>query len=338
MTVFAGELPSEAYFPRSDEGLHRPGQDGYWQESVALAWGDLDKGVGGFMRIGHTPNINGGEMTLWVHTYTPDWVYGDSRDFPKQLDDFAFDRLKVGDVASYDFDGQDTVWHYDQGEVTFELRSQPFHLPISLWPRVGSSYGRDIGNAHFEVANRVVGTLTVKGNTYEVDGFGHRDHSWGVRYWWKRKSHRWVNGVFGPDLSFCMLTYHGESEKIGRFGYVFRDGEVHHSTDIDILVHMEPDGATHRGGVARITLATGDTLEFTAEPLGKGFYAYRSGSALFESCCRISYEGRAGFGDFEISENARGGHNRPTSLVNAVESGLFPVDGNGDTRPTRRDA
>lgn len=326
MSIFVGEQPEKVFFPVKDEGLHTPGDDQYWQESVAMAWGDMDAGVGGFIRFGHSPNLNGGEMSLWSHVYTPDCVYGVSRDYPKQPGDWDPAGVKAGGVASYHFDGANTIWTHDNDEVAFTLKSEPFHLPVGLWPSEGSNYGKDIGNAHFEVGNKVTGTVTVKGKTYEINGFGHRDHSWGVRHWWKRKSHRWINGVFGPDLSFCLLTYHGEPEQIGRFGYVIRDGVVHHSTEIDILTYMEPDGATHRGGVARITLDDGEVLEFTAEPLSKGFYAYRRESAILESSCRITYKDRVGFGDFEISENCRSGRERPTSLVNAINGdGLFPV-------------
>lgn len=65
---------------------------------------------------------------------------------------------------------------------------------------------------HFEQTMRTKGTLTLRGKTYEVDGFNVRDRSWGEA----RKEElvasppiAWLTGVFGEDLSFnCTLTDH----------------------------------------------------------------------------------------------------------------------------------
>lgn len=310
-----------ATYPLSDLALHPPGPDELWQESVVLTWGDLQSDTGGFVRIGRVPNLNGGEMTLWSYAYTPDHIYGTSLDFPMKEGDCGARRMSAGDIASYDFDGVETRWRQDDGKVFFNLITEAFHGPLPLW-RPGDGA---LTHPHFEASGRLIGELSIAGKSFTVDGLYHRDQSWGNRNWLNRKTHRWFNGVFGPDLSFCLLTFHGQSNEIMRIGYVVRDGVVHYSSKVEVIPFMEADGATHRGGFAEIVLDSGERLEFRATPICKGFYAYRSGSAIFESPCRVEHGGRVGFGDFEISENARAGRSEFGVLVNSIPSdGIFP--------------
>jgi len=64
-----------ANYSFDDEAMHAPGEEQNWQESVAMWWFDVDTRMGGFMRIGHEPRMDGGNMTLWSFLQTPDWLY-----------------------------------------------------------------------------------------------------------------------------------------------------------------------------------------------------------------------------------------------------------------------
>ncbi|UZW56388.1 hypothetical protein NUH86_06325 [Sphingobium sp. JS3065] len=316
-------------FPALDEGTHAAAPDSHWQESFLLLWGDLKNDCGGLLRIGHSPNLNGGEMTVWAHAYTPNWIYTSDRDYPKEEQDWGPSGQSAGGVGSYEFDGAETVWRYDEEDISFTFRTESFHSPVSLW----RSQEGNLAYPHSEAACRVTGELTLRGEKHVIDGVGLRDHSWGVRDWTKGKVHRWFNAVFGPDLSMCLLTMHSRGEPIRRLGYVIRDGVVHYSTDVDILVYMEPDGSTHRGGAGRIKLEDGEVLEFTAEPITKGMYVSRHGRYLFESLCRVSHQGREGVGDFEITENCHVGAEEPTDLVNGlIQNGIHPRHERAATR------
>ena len=54
--------------PVEDEWPHPPGDEWDWQESVVLCFQDLHHRVGGFIRIGHHPNRNTGNLTFGVVT------------------------------------------------------------------------------------------------------------------------------------------------------------------------------------------------------------------------------------------------------------------------------
>ncbi|UZW56379.1 hypothetical protein NUH86_06280 [Sphingobium sp. JS3065] len=316
MLTFEDGADVPTFLPR-DEGTHAPGDDRYWQESCLMLWGDLSSDCGGLLRVGHTPNLNGGEMTVWAYAFTPGWVYADDFDMPQGIDDRTTSGLSAGTAASYDFDGHNTIWRHAGKEVEFELVAHDYYPPISLW----RTEEGNLAFPHSEAACRITGQLRIRDEVSAIDGMGLRDHSWGVRHWGKGKVHRWFNAVFGPDLSMCLLTMlTTDTREIRRLGYVVRDGVVHYSSEVDIIVHMEPDGATHRGGIGRIRLDNGEVLEFMAEPVAQGAYMSRHDRYLFQSLCRVRHKDRTGFGDFEITENAHAGVQPPSALVNGIIS------------------
>ena len=58
-------------YPPEDEGAHAHGTAPNWQQSVVLVWWDLKQSIGGYLRIGHEPNHNGGEAVIWTNFITP---------------------------------------------------------------------------------------------------------------------------------------------------------------------------------------------------------------------------------------------------------------------------
>ncbi len=95
-----------------------------------------------------------------------------------------------------------------------------------------------------EQGGRVTGMLTVDGQDYSYDTFGHRDHSWGVRDWGGPTHWKWWN-VMAPDISIHFM----ELQAFGRtsvHGYVHRDGVTAlitgHDADFDLdgqLMHTD---------------------------------------------------------------------------------------------------
>lgn len=60
------------------------------------------------------------------------------------------------------------------------------------------------GAKHYEQSMTVRGSITVDGFKYEVDGSGHRDHSWGRRDWAPSERWRWITGQIG-DVAFSAM-------------------------------------------------------------------------------------------------------------------------------------
>jgi hypothetical protein len=66
-------------------------------------------------------------------------------------------------------------------------------------------------DGHIDEVGRVTGTLTIGARTWEIDGRGSKDHSWGVRDWGKPRGWRWVDMLFpeGPELTVWRATFDG---------------------------------------------------------------------------------------------------------------------------------
>jgi hypothetical protein len=309
-----------------DEALHVPGPEENWQESVAMWWFDADAQIGGFMRIGHEPRLDGGNMTLWAFLQTPDWLYVRNEQFPLGVADVKENGLGVGGLGTYSYDGSATHWRVRDAEASFELRLLPLHQPIGLWPTVSADYARNIGGRHFEVADWMDGSISIKGVTRHIKGYAYRDHSWGPRNWFNLRVHRWTNGIFGDDFGFGFSNYMVDQPEINRRGYVRRGTVVHYTREVDILPLMETDGATHRGGFVRARLDDGERFEFTLEPFGRGNMAVKRDNYCYDSPCSVRYGDRTGVGMLEVSENPRSGTRKFDTLVNAyLGNGIFPA-------------
>src|SRR3546814_13086182 len=121
------------------------------------------------------------------------------------------------------------------------------------------SLSRSFAANHFEAAGEVKGEARIGGKRIAIDGLCYRDHSWGVRDWSAALlTHRWFTGTFGPALSFGLTTWHDADGIMSSFGFVVREGVVTYTQDIDVVVYMEADGITHRGGPITLTLSDGD--------------------------------------------------------------------------------
>ena len=70
-----------------DEAAHTPGPQPHWQESVVLIWWDARRGVGGYHRIGHEPNHDGGHAVLWHNLFTPQGVHRRNHVLPLRPED-----------------------------------------------------------------------------------------------------------------------------------------------------------------------------------------------------------------------------------------------------------
>ena len=309
--------------PDTDESPHLPDSHELWQESSAVAWLDADTGAGGYIRIGHEPNWQGGEWALGFGVVTREGLRYRCNESGKLTD---ADRLAHGLAArdgrfAIDFDEGALQIRADDDDCRLELQAEDFY-PRTDFFGLAAGPVRDVANSHFESSGSVGGTVQIGGRSYDIDGLFHRDRSWGVRHWDTILSHRWAVGTMGPDMSFGALTWHAVDGSLRRFGYIVRDGEAEAAEDVDVVLAMEPDGVTFRGGTATWTLASGDTMKLDCQPMD-AIVTERNGVAWVDGLCEIEHEGRRGFCCLEGSNNPRGG-SAPlrTAVAAALEQGL----------------
>ncbi len=89
------------------------------------------------------------------------------------------------------------VRHRRRCDLTYAGVSTPFGgEPEESHERPGEEFAK----GHYEQLVRATGTITVGEDTWTVDGFGLRDHSWGPRSWQAPWYYRWLTVNFGDGI------------------------------------------------------------------------------------------------------------------------------------------
>jgi hypothetical protein len=268
----------------SDEYMHPLEEASNFNESMYFNLVDGARGVGGFFRLGNRANEGRAEMTTCV--YLPDGRVAFMFDRPAIEGNDAFDaggmRFEVVEpfrelTASYE--GQvvllddplamadprtafrENPWTECRAELTFRGISpvyggEPVNDDGSPIPESGEGFAR----GHYEQHTAGTGTITVGDDTWNVDGLGLRDHSWGPRHWQSPWWYRWLTANLGPDFGFVVTIVAGRDGSRRMGGMVLRDGAYEHVTDAAIETVWVGDDLYHQG-----IRATATTSERTYE-------------------------------------------------------------------------
>ncbi len=314
-------------FPPSDELPHPVGEHPLWQESVFLVWGDVKQGIYGFHRIGQECNANNGQgmVTSWNGIATREGVrFGRYLFEPMRPEDRHEGGFRATSLVSMAYDGT-TRWHLDDPACTLDLVSTDYTPRFDLF-KDGGTVVEDFAKGHIEVGGDIKGSVRLGTAEYAIDGMAYRDHSWGKRDRSTMLSHRWIAGTIGPELTFNATAWHGTDGSLQTYGIVCRHGEIAYATKVDIVVFMEIDALTHRGGILSMTLESGEIIELHPK-LVDGFLTKHHNTGVVDALCEVEWNGRMGFCDFEISTNPRAGTGPIAGLVRATrEQGLSRRD------------
>lgn len=315
----------ESHFVRQ-----QPGGERLWQDSAWLHWWDLAGKVGGVHRIGHEYNIEGGpKVALWVNLVTPKGAY--KRVVYQPLREA--DKLPKGwgggdDTCRFEYIDGLHVWTIDDREagISAELRFKDFHESFRGFPSGGRTF-EDVTAHHLDVGGSVTGTINMKGSAFRVDGMGVRDHGWGHRDLGTMRSHRYVAGVFGPDLVLnAWAIHHAVSGGIEAFGWAVKGETVVFAKDVDIVAYTEIDSTSTRGGHAAFTLADGEVMEMELTAVAPGLMNYFHNMPNLNTLCRATLNGREGSGMLESSMNYHQGQRAPDKLQRGlVANGFYPA-------------
>ncbi len=315
-------------FPAEDELPHEVGDHPFWQESVFLTWGDHERGIYGFHRIGQEVNANDGRglVTAWngistrAGTRYRRYLLADMEKSDRHASGFNATK-----AFGFEHDGNLARWRIDDPDCTLELTTTDFTPRFDLY-RDGGTVVNDFAAGHIEMGGTIAGTVRLGDTVHEVDGLAYRDHSWGKRDRSTMLSHRWIAGTVGPELTFNATSWHGTDGSLRTYGIVCRNGRISYASDVDIVVFMEIDALSHRGGVLTMRLDDGDLIRIQAH-LVEGFMTKHHNTGCIDAVCEVEWEGRRGFCDFEVSTNPRAGTGPIAGLVRAtMQDGLSTRD------------
>ena len=214
----------------SDDGLHVPDKDRRWRESFYFSFFDERHGIGGFTSIGRRPESGhvGSINVLWGPDRTtlvaaelgdsvghalPYEVLGLTYDSAAQFGDWSLRFAgPMNDGGSQVLCEESAIGsalgNADAVPVTFDLTFRP-STPAYIY--TDNDAWKDLFTGHIDEIGTVTGTITIDGQTIEIDGHGGKDHSWGVRDWYKPQGWRWVDLVSadGPEFAMWRATFDG---------------------------------------------------------------------------------------------------------------------------------
>ncbi|MGF7150228.1 hypothetical protein FHS96_003886 [Sphingomonas zeicaulis] len=301
-------------FTAADDCPHDPGAEASWQESALFVWHDREAGVGGFWRLGQEPVVQALNSCFALFTDDGTRFRSNVTGVPMAASDRGDRHMGWGNALRVELDSLQIA--ADFADCTATLRFEDFHPRYDYMALVKGPPMPDGTAHHFEVAGRMTGTVRLGDREIVVDALGYRDRSWGPRSWGSLRSTRWWPSVFGPDLSAHVLAVVTEGGQYLKFGYILRDGVPLAIVDSEILVTMESDALSPRGGTAHILLETGETLEIGCDR-ADGVAMHVRGYTAVE-CIGIARLGdRIGMSNLEVSTNATGGNRPPVLAIGA---------------------
>ncbi|MGH2761312.1 MAG: DUF7065 domain-containing protein [Thermoleophilaceae bacterium] len=224
-------MKQQAIDPRHDL-VHTPdpGRE-RWRESYYFSFYDFRLGLGGYSSIGYRPSkgYSGSVNLLWgpdratlvasergsrtahdddhevagmtyrAHEPFGNWSWG----FAGQLND-------GGSAVDCDLEAIKGATESERPSVAvdYDLVFAP-DQPLYMYAENPEWDG--LFDGHLDEVGRVTGSVRIDGETYEIDGRGSKDHSWGVRDWARPKGWRWIDILFeeGPEVTLWRATFDG---------------------------------------------------------------------------------------------------------------------------------
>jgi hypothetical protein len=232
-----------------DDRSHKPGSHPRWRESYYFSFFDHSLRLGGFSSIGKRPGKGyaGSVNCLWgpamstavafeygaIETHDDEYDVGGLR--YRSNESFGTWELTYDGVLN---DGGDQIEcdHLALGPtaasrapkvpVRFRLTFAPDYPPYSF---PTNEQWSNLFDGHVVELGKVEGELELGGKSHIIRGRGAKDHSWGVRDWFKPTAWRWIDFVSqdGPEFALWRAQFNGQwiSE-----GAMYCDGRVERIT------------------------------------------------------------------------------------------------------------
>lgn len=284
----------------SDERIHPAGEGALWNDSMYFNCYDPTAEIGIVTRIGILPNqgqanalffaVKNGDLA-GLHVRSEDHSAGDWDDLSvagvryRVVEPFARCRIMS-----------------DAPGLNAEIEVIPFTPPVAYHGAHGNvtdAYG--VATGHYEQSCRIEGWIELNGDKHQVEGFGQRDHSWGIRDWAGVDWWYWVSPIFGEDFSLNVFKARGGGTT-SEGGMLWLDGRVSRVVSADVELDIDSDGRQQRARLSgkdtdgRAFEVQGDRVALVTLPVGQ--------AVVDEAFFRFVMENRTGYGVFEYLHRA----------------------------------
>jgi hypothetical protein len=259
-----------------DEYMHELGPEPNFNESMYFNLYDPSNRIGGFFRLGNRANEGYAEMTVCL--YLPDGRVGFMFGRPTISSNDAFDaggltfgvvrpfeELVVrhrGDVVMLD----DALEMADPRRAFTENPRQSASADLT-YTAVSTMFGgepetphesasEEFARGHYEQLVAATGRIAVGEESWEVSGYGLRDHSWGPRYWQAPWYYRWLTANFGPTFGFMGSRIARRQGPGTRGGFVWDGTSMVMCDHLELATTWQGEESYHRD--LEVVLGSGD--------------------------------------------------------------------------------
>lgn len=322
----------------ANDRYHEPVDDGRWRESYYFSFFDVRHRIGGFTSIGkrpakgHSGSINvlwGPEIATLVasefdsfdrhdDTYRVQGLrYQAERPFGRYRLAFSGDLNDGGTGVECDRAalGPTTRSSAPKIGVSYELTFTPTYPPYAYAPR---EEWHNLFTGHVDELGTIEGELVVDGRSYDIVARAAKDHSWGVRDWFKPAAWRWIDLVSedaDAELALWRTTFDGSNWL--QDGALYASGVAsslgQYSEDVETEAR---DGKKRRPRAIRFSALAGDARidatgrvarvvpVFFSRSVGEAELVSWNDRALVE--CTLG-NGETGWANVEFAETLRPG-------------------------------
>lgn len=310
---------------------HAASDDLQWQESVVLGWADPKLEIGGFIRIGHQPNLKLTRSCFGVTSRNGLNYTRTAEGIPLKEGDRTHDTFSADNFQSATFGIRGSRWQAKDEHVELDIQVSDAHGPYDFWDMTGTrnETSKVMAANHLQAGGTFEGMVRIGDEPVKkISGFTYRDHSWGPRYMDSPNADMyacwWMVGSFGGDFTFGVGGGRMRSGLTSLFAYILKDGELDIVELEDAAVLMAFDGLSNRGGRVIVNSKKFGRLTFEAE--GYGNVWLELGTKHFEMAtpCTIRCGDRVGGGLIDTILNPRNGADRPEYIASgALNNGLY---------------
>jgi hypothetical protein len=254
-----------------DEYMHPLEEATTFNESMYFNLYDPTTELGGFFRVGNRANEGHAEMTVCL--YLPDGRVGFMYQRPRISDNDAFDAAGLRFTVDEPFERLTVTYEgsvvllddpLEMADPKAAFTGNP-HLPCTasiVYTRASDPIGgesdkpekagEEFARGHYEQLVAASGTITVGDESWTVDGFGLRDHSWGPRTWQAPYYYRWLTANAGPDFGFMGSRIARRDSDGVRAGFVWEDGQIIPCDGFEISTDWQGEASYHQGITATL--------------------------------------------------------------------------------------
>ncbi len=250
-----------------DEYMHELGPEPNFNESMYFNAYDPSNHIGGFFRLGNRANEGYAEMTVCL--FLPDGRVGFMFGRPSIADNAAFnaggmsfsverpfEELVVryrGDVVVLD----DPLVMIDPRRAFTENAHEDATVDVT-YTRISTMFGgepetpreaegEEFARGHYEQLVAAAGRISVGDDSWEIEGYGLRDHSWGPRYWQAPWYYRWLTANFGPTFGFMGSRIARRTGPGTRGGFVWDGTSMVMCDHLELTTSWQGDHSYHHG-------------------------------------------------------------------------------------------